>query len=607
MTTKKVNFSSYNTTRKNRIMEGGRSRSRDRYESESESEGESEREIRSKRGPASRGRVAQSAPSVLTTSTDATTKLIARASTKDIIRASRDYLRHRADILPIPKKDKALVKSAENITPLKVVEYMMKLLQTSGFPHMNDGSLHRLFGTLSHGIKREELIEEFKQLTVARHLDLEVDARSALTMSGPQLQKITQQSVARRKEKVYLPTWDIAKKESGQKQIVRINADQILRLNNLRFNFDSKKILEITEGEKIYCGDCWICGKRVYAYRFVFIDTNDKRQETTYKCGEDEHLLAPGIGNITGLLAETAADTVDRWNIAGPCLLDIGIRPSHKICNRIKSDKVFIVFEVKGGKIKYVRHQRHINDFMSQFKQWLLDDKKKKMAFGELEWFNKEEKEKFLTDVKGHLQRHIDSVVKEMNDVLEEQTAGIQLRTMICGAAMMRRLFEVIDDVWKKYRRIKAKGGAPPFSFYGREPEPAPPTLSQLYAARSHKSVSDRNIKTDDAVIGDEIDGIMALKSDVYFKTAVKRLESAHEDYKNVKNKIENALHYGPLNNDTKELVDDLNTGIQSDFVEVPTVDKIPTRDMDTEDGDDDILGGIFTYIEFVDPRRHNL
>jgi hypothetical protein len=205
----------------------------------------------------------------------------------------------------------------------------------------------------------------------------------------------------------------------------------------------------------------------------------------------------------------------------------------------------------------------------------------------------KQKQDKFLEEVKRHLETHIDSVVKEMNNVLEEQTAGIQLRTMICGAAMMRRLFEVIDDVWKKSRktgRKKTKGGAPSFSFYGREPEPAPPTPFQLYAALSHRSVSFHNITTDDAVIGDEIDGIRELNTNL-----IKTLEPTYVKNE-IENALDNALYHGALKDDTKKLVDDLNTGIQRDFVEV---DIIPTRHMDTEDSDDDILGGIFTYIQF--------
>jgi hypothetical protein len=83
------------------------------------------------------------------------------------------------------------------------------------------------------------------------------------------------------------------------------------------------------------CAQCWICGDDIHVYE---ISTAAGTKHT--KCGEDEHVLPPGVGNIFGLLYPTVYETVERQSQG---IVQKSLRPSHQWCNRVKSGMILVL------------------------------------------------------------------------------------------------------------------------------------------------------------------------------------------------------------------------------------------------------------------------
>jgi hypothetical protein len=85
------------------------------------------------------------------------------------------------------------------------------------------------------------------------------------------------------------------------------------------------------------CGKCWICGQEIYHYYVIEPKTGKIYLNT--KCGEDEHVFPPTVGDIIGTLnmdSGLTRETIDEYGTN--TLLTYGIRPSHAFCNQMKSD-----------------------------------------------------------------------------------------------------------------------------------------------------------------------------------------------------------------------------------------------------------------------------
>jgi len=87
------------------------------------------------------------------------------------------------------------------------------------------------------------------------------------------------------------------------------------------------------------CAKCWICSQSIYHYYW------QNSKEIIYlnsKCGEDEHVFPPGVGDIIGTLNQSAKIMKKTISEKGPETLYLyGLRPSHSFCNQVKSDFLF--------------------------------------------------------------------------------------------------------------------------------------------------------------------------------------------------------------------------------------------------------------------------
>jgi len=124
----------------------------------------------------------------------------------------------------------------------------------------------------------------------------------------------------------------ISKKECGEWKLL---------INDTRDTNKKRKLInDLEEGNlfKQKCGTCWICGKEIYHYYVVESNSIDRTYLNT-KCGEDEHIFPPTVGDIIGTLNMDAGLTKQTIDTYGKnTLLTYGIRPSHAFCNQMKSD-----------------------------------------------------------------------------------------------------------------------------------------------------------------------------------------------------------------------------------------------------------------------------
>jgi len=130
----------------------------------------------------------------------------------------------------------------------------------------------------------------------------------------------------------------ISVKEKGEWKLYYTPNDKII--NELKQNNWSKYNLK-----KKHCGTCWICRQLIYHYYIIPTYTGDpnKMIYLNSKCGEDEHIFPPTVGDIIGTLnmeAKLVENVVTEFGTE--TLLAYGLRPSHAFCNQLKSDFLFI-------------------------------------------------------------------------------------------------------------------------------------------------------------------------------------------------------------------------------------------------------------------------
>jgi hypothetical protein len=115
------------------------------------------------------------------------------------------------------------------------------------------------------------------------------------------------------------------------------------RINNEEIEYILKK-----QKYNIYkapCGTCWICRNPIYHYYIILTGNIDIKKNRIYlnsKCGEDEHVLPPSVGDIVGVL--NMDPQISHWTMAQygkETLYSYGLNPSHAFCNQLKSDFLF--------------------------------------------------------------------------------------------------------------------------------------------------------------------------------------------------------------------------------------------------------------------------
>lgn len=127
-----------------------------------------------------------------------------------------------------------------------------------------------------------------------------------------------------------------------------VNADTIIK---------QQKNLTI---KKQFCGVCWICNHPIYHY------TAWKKDKLEYylnsKCGEDEHVLPPLMGDMVSTLNQNKELYIEAIKEHGTShTYTYGLRPSHAFCNQAKGD--FLLLLLSTGFLKDRGDQEPSVDF----------------------------------------------------------------------------------------------------------------------------------------------------------------------------------------------------------------------------------------------------
>ena len=213
--------------------------------------------------------------------------------------------------------------------------------------------------------------------------------------------------------------------------------------------------------ERKHCANCWMCANPIYVYK-ITVDTGNIYYDS---CGEDEHVLPPGWGNILGILWSDLTD--QRMYNKCPSSLS----PSHTWCNQLKNDELILLLpRFTGSPKKY--HSFQINDegfnrFVTKGIDWSTNGKKIEdhnmfykgedvLQNGLLS--NKEEQDakNLMNKMKTTMTIHLNGLIKEMQDITTSATI-----TTDHYIVFMLRTTLMLGYIWNKImtKRSEAKNG----------------------------------------------------------------------------------------------------------------------------------------------------
>jgi hypothetical protein len=118
---------------------------------------------------------------------------------------------------------------------------------------------------------------------------------------------------------------------------------------------------KLASGNKKQCAICWICNGPIYVFEFLEGKGKgkDKKLPIYRKCGEDEHVVPPGVGNLMGLLFPTLKETIVRIDNGYPSQ---ALKAAHAWCNHYKSNYLFISVP-KNSADGYAKNVAGVRDF----------------------------------------------------------------------------------------------------------------------------------------------------------------------------------------------------------------------------------------------------
>ena len=198
------------------------------------------------------------------------------------------------------------------------------------------------------------------------------------------------------------------------------------------FPFTVKKVpaLTITAIKRKKCATCWMCKRPIYVYEIS--GTNNTTQQTFSKsisCGEDEHVLPPGWGNIVGVLWGNLADQ-EKFNVN----TDKSLAPSHAWCNQLKNDELFIKLPRSNNNWKFEINYAGITRFKNKGLHWLSSNvgnlKDHDMFYTQVVRSSANPPEtdniSFMDNIIKHITTHMTSLITDLNNNMDNKTGSQQ-------------------------------------------------------------------------------------------------------------------------------------------------------------------------------------
>ncbi len=227
--------------------------------------------------------------------------------------------------------------------------------------------------------------------------------------------------------------------------------------------------------KKAACGICWICGREVYTYKYHDTSKNFELILNP-QCGQMEHVVPPGLGNMLGILQNSRHTSLDiTVNPFTPLTdrLAYGMRISHAACNTIKTNITFINFPV-GTNTGYEVNVTNVRSFIIKLEKYLRSSSRPKNLefdpFFNPRWFNSDhpghqesDRVAFFQNVEQNTLTYLQAVVNELN-----RTGNNLVRVQ---SAKMRSINNLLGMF--NYKLPYPIDAANPFSFFSYQPNSA--------------------------------------------------------------------------------------------------------------------------------------
>ena len=329
----------------------------------------------------------------------------------------------------------------------------MKNLKPSGImkliTDMNTTAEDELWGTS----QREWAINKLCDLAGKAHIDKKEvkDTRNWFTPSGIPLTTATMKSTKALGNKYQIRNYN----DSGASSIaISPFASKVDPNGNDPTEAEQKKFSQtispytslpiITSIKRKVCATCWICKRPIHVYNIIGPGFNN-----FVSCGQDEHVLPPGWGNIVGVLWGNLADQL-KYNIN----TNYSLAPSHAWCNQLKNDELFIKlphFVNKNNYIQFSINDNGIERFKAKGITWLTPPKIARvdhdMFFIKRGGLSPKD---FMDDLEQNIRSHMNKLINGINSNLGN-TGGKNYTTFLLRTTLC------LSYMWVKYVRSNSK------------------------------------------------------------------------------------------------------------------------------------------------------
>ena len=237
-------------------------------------------------------------------------------------------------------------KGKKNTNGSNVLEHLIDIMNEKGFYKLTMGLLNNFIARIDADINfnRDNLFTEIAVWCDQTLPDMPAkEMRDALTISGKDLQTATAE---------FDPSYDPTTYVKNKKAILT-NQPHDLEWINIKESSRTPTGFKTVNKKK--CADCWLCGYPVYVYECI---PKVGTKNLYIKCGEDEHVLPPGVGNMFGLLYPDLKQTLDLALTSAA--VSMSLRASHTWCNRLK-DQIILIKTPMNSSSGYTVNQEAID------------------------------------------------------------------------------------------------------------------------------------------------------------------------------------------------------------------------------------------------------
>ena len=237
---------------------------------------------------------------------------------------------------------------------------------------------------------------------------------------------------------------------------------------------DKSAILNEIKENNVYtqkCGECWICKQPIYHYYYT-PDNKSRKEQRTYlnsKCGEDEHVFPPMVGDIIGtlninpkIMQKTIAD------FGKATLYSYGLRPSHAFCNQLKNDfSVYGFLNLEPTTDIGEVYTRPTKIWYTQVTKWFTSKRYHSFEFNT----SSSDAKKYFINTYRNIRSYLNSgISSDINDILSDQAEEgktsignlLKIKLMLYIVQLCCKLNENFKEQWTRSKNNSFRAVGPP-------------------------------------------------------------------------------------------------------------------------------------------------